>query len=272
MTAKKGTMVGLQPAAPPESRAPGALRQTPPSKVPAPAGTASAAGGDPDDNAKTIAFVPGASPLKDLLAKKKINVPASAPKIAPAGKAVVAKPSPGLPSKTAAPPPVGGRPSGHMRAAPAAPPRATVPDAEPPGDGLDFGDGGMADAEAALEAMQSFRLAEAALQRNDVAAAEQLAHKAVQGDPSQADYVTLLAWVRALGGDPSAVEKAVSTMSKVLIEDPSNERALLYRGKLLARTNRLHEALNDLSELLSANPHHREAAAELRNVKQLLGQ
>lgn len=159
-----------------------------------------------------------------------------------------------------------------MRAAPPAPPRATVPDAEPPGDGFDFGDGGMADAEAALEAMQSFRLAEAALQRNDVAAAEQLAQKAVQGDPSQADYVTLLAWVRALGGDPSAVEKAVSTMSKVLIEDPSNERALLYRGKLLARTNRLHEALNDLSELLSANPHHREAAAELRNVKQLLGQ
>lgn len=205
---KQGTMVGLQPSAPPEARSSPPAR---PSEAP-----------DPDDNAKTIAFVPGSSPLKDLLAKKGIG---------------------------------SARPAAHMRAAPPA-------DLDP----------AMADAEAALEAMQSFRLAEAALQRNDVAAAEKLAEKAVQGDPSQADYVTLLAWIRALGGDPSVIEKAVGTMSKVLIEDPSNERALLYRGKLLVRTNRLHEALNDFSELLSANPHHREAANELRSVKQLLGQ
>ena len=129
----------------------------------------------------------------------------------------------------------------------------------------------MEDAEAALEAMQSFRLAEAALQRNDLANAEKLAQKAVDGDPTQADYVTLLAWVRALGNDPNAMKQAVATMSKVLIEDPSNERALLYRGKLLVRTNRLHDALNDFNELLSTNPHHREAAAELRSLKQKMG-
>lgn len=136
--------------------------------------------------------------------------------------------------------------------------------------GIDFGDD-MADAEAALEAMQSFRLAEAALQRNDVANAEKLALKAVEGDPTQADYLTLLAWVKALGNDPQKVKEAVATMSKVLIEDPSNERALLYRGKLLVRTNRLHDALNDFNELLATNPHHREAANELRTLKQRMG-
>ena len=64
------------------------------------------------------------------------------------------------------------------------------------------------------------------------------------------------------------MKDAIGTMSKVLLDDPSNERALLYRGKLLARTNRLHDALNDFSELMEANPHHREAASELRALKQ----
>ena len=40
-------------------------------------------------------------------------------------------------------------------------------------------------------------------------------------------------------------------MSKVLIDDPSNERALFYRAKLLVMTNRLPEAFNDFNELLS---------------------
>lgn len=132
---------------------------------------------------------------------------------------------------------------------------------------IEIGEGGLADAEAALEAMQSFRLAEGALQRNDTVAAEEHARKAVAGDPNQPDYVTLLAWIRSLVNTPKALEEAIRTMSKVLIEDPSNERALFYRGKLLIRTNRLPEALHDFNELLSANPHHREAQNEARQLK-----
>ncbi len=132
---------------------------------------------------------------------------------------------------------------------------------------IEIGDDGLADAEAALEAMSSFRLAEGALQRNDIATAEQLAKKAVAGDPTQADYITLLAWIRALAGGQQPTDEAIRTMSKVLIEDPSNEKALFYRGKLLVRTNRFPEALNDFTELLSANPHHREAQAEVRALK-----
>jgi tetratricopeptide (TPR) repeat protein len=128
-----------------------------------------------------------------------------------------------------------------------------------------------ADADVAAEAMTNFRLAEAALQRNDTAAALALAQKAAAGDPSQFDYVTLLAWVKALGGNPSAMEQSIKTLTRVLIEDPSNERALLYRGKLFARTSRLQEALNDFGDLVSANPEHREAQMELRLVKQRIG-
>jgi hypothetical protein len=128
-------------------------------------------------------------------------------------------------------------------------------------------DDGFADAEAALEAMQSFRLAEAALQRNDLAGAEQLAQKAVDGDPTQYDYVTLLAWIRALSNEESAVEEAIATMTRVLSEDPSSERALLYRGKLFSRTNRVQEALVDFNEVLATNPQNRDAQAELRHLK-----
>lgn len=142
----------------------------------------------------------------------------------------------------------------------------------PPNNGaIEIGDDGLADAEAALEAMQSFRLAEAALQRNDLAGAQQLAKKAVDGDPSQADYLTLLAWVRALAGTPAAIEEAVATMTRVLGEDPSNERALLYRGRLFVRKNSFEEALADFNELLGANPQHREAAAEVRQLKSKMG-
>ncbi len=132
---------------------------------------------------------------------------------------------------------------------------------------IEIGDAGIADAEEALEAMTSFRLAEGALERNDRAAAEEHAKKAVAGDPSQPDYIALLAWIRSLGGAPGVVEDSIRTISKVLIEDPSNEKALLYRGKLLVQTNRLHEAMNDFNELLSANPHHREAQAAAQELK-----
>lgn len=269
ITAKKATVVGLQPAAPPEQRSPsGSMRQVAPPpagiNVPAPAkrgagpsapapsglarsGRPAAAGGaDDEDNAKTIAFDPGSNPLKDLLAKKG-QMP----------NAPIGRPGP------AADPAVSKRPTVRKEASEE---DISFDDAG----SIDFGED-MEDAEAALEAMQNFRLAEAALQRNDVANAAQLAQKAVDGDPTQADYLTLLAWVKALGNDANVVKSAVATMSKVLIEDPSNERALLYRGKLLVRTNRLHDALNDFNELLATNPHHREASSELRALKQKMG-
>lgn len=135
-----------------------------------------------------------------------------------------------------------------------------------PMNAIEIGDDGLSEAEAALEAMSSFRLAEGAVQRNDLKAAEEHAKKAVAGDPTQPDYVSLLAWIRAQTS-PQTIDEAIRTMSKVLIEDPSNERALFYRGKLLVKTNRFPEALNDFNELLSSNPNHREAQNEVRQLK-----
>jgi hypothetical protein len=257
---KKGTIVGLQPAAPPEARAPSVAPGAP---------DAPARPSMPPDDARTIAFTSpafGRGPRAPLPLPSKSVPPRALPSGAPAAKVAVKAAS----------------------KAPAPPPKPTPkPAAQPDGFGapdafeIDLDDGpvgrgeadpALAEAELAVEAMTNFRLAEAALQRNDTATAQQLAEKAVAGDASQHDYVILLAWIKTLGGDPKEMQKAVQTMSRALLDDPSNERALLYRGKLLVRTNRLHDALTDFNELLSTNPQHREAANELRTLKQRMGQ
>jgi tetratricopeptide (TPR) repeat protein len=130
---------------------------------------------------------------------------------------------------------------------------------------------GMADAEAALEAMDKFQNAEAAAKRGDWKKAEELAKKAVKGDPSEPNYPVLLAWIQAQNGQPQAVDDAIRKMSKLLIEDPSNEKALFYRAKLLAKTNRLRDALRDFEELLSSNPNHAEAANEAQSLRTKIG-
>jgi tetratricopeptide (TPR) repeat protein len=130
---------------------------------------------------------------------------------------------------------------------------------------------GLADAEAGLGAMHSFRAAEVALSRNDLAGAERHAAKALNADPENADYRSLLAWIRSHASTPTAADEAIRTLSKILIDDPSNERALYYRAKLLLRTNRLHESMHDFEELLATNPTHKDASAEAQRLRQLLG-
>lgn len=132
----------------------------------------------------------------------------------------------------------------------------------------EIGEAGLADVEMALEAMQSYRLAQAALQHNDIGNARTLAEQAVARDPTQGEYIALLAWVKALN-DASVIEEAIATMSTVLGDDPSNEQARFYRGKLLVRSNRPKEAVQDFSELLLANPQNQEAQSELRALKRL---
>jgi hypothetical protein len=126
-------------------------------------------------------------------------------------------------------------------------------------------DPGMAEAEAALEAMTNFRLAEASLQRGDAAMAEKLAQKAMQGDPHQLDYRALHAYITVVrGGSP---DRGLQDIAAVLAEDPNNERALLFRGKIFKSLLRNDEALADFEEVLAINPHHRDAQAEAKSLR-----
>jgi tetratricopeptide (TPR) repeat protein len=141
------------------------------------------------------------------------------------------------------------------------PPRTERP--RPPDDA-----GELSGVEGQLEAMTHFRLAESALQRGDVAQAERLAQKAMKGDPDQGDYVALYTWIRAMGTHTDVgILDAVATLNKIIEREP-NERALLYRGKLWKRMKKVREALRDFQKVLELNPRHREAASEVRLIKQ----
>ena len=293
-------MVGIQPAATSEQRAGGAAAKPAPAPSPDPPKPNPSTNPPDADGAKTIAR-PSPAFLQSL-AKKAAAAAHGGPRAAGVppnpSSGPLSRPPPALPSKAAAPRPGGAiTPPKAVPGAPIAlgptptslktPPKAApapalgtngtggasddfeieLDDHRTQNGAVDIGDDGFADAEAALEAMQSFRLAEAALQRNDIAAAEKLATKAADGDPTQNDYVTLLAWIRAQGNDPLLVEEAIATLSRVLADEPASERALLYRGKLLARVNRVNEALADFNELLLSHPQHRDALAEVRQLK-----
>jgi hypothetical protein len=151
---------------------------------------------------------------------------------------------------------------------PAQAPASVAPRRPPP---APTSEAAMAEAERALDAMTDFRLAEAALQRSDVAGAEKLAQKAVLADPDQVEYAALLAWVRAMSGNPTVVTESIQRLNAVIDADSTCERALLYRGKLLKRTDRSREALRDFEAVLEVNPKNKEAASEARLVKMRLG-
>lgn len=133
-------------------------------------------------------------------------------------------------------------------------------------DEVEIEEGGMADAERALEAMTDFRLADAALQRGDLPTAETLAEKAVEGDPSQAEYRALLVWIRSQGR-PNEVADMLGELDLVLADDPACERAHFYRGKLLKALGRHVDALAAFEDVLTLNPQHREASTEVRVLR-----
>ncbi len=139
---------------------------------------------------------------------------------------------------------------------------SSAPGSGAPDDGFE-----VEDAEAALQAMTDFRLAETALQRNDTEKAERLARKAVAGEPSNAEYVALLTWIHALSGTQEAIQEAIAKLCEILKDDALCERALLYRGKLYKRTGKLTEAIRDFQTVLDVNPRNSEAASEARLLR-----
>jgi tetratricopeptide (TPR) repeat protein len=126
----------------------------------------------------------------------------------------------------------------------------------------------VSNAEGQLEAMTHFRLAEAALQRGELAQAERLAARAVSTDPEQVDYAALHIWIRATiaGDDDSAIE-GIQALTRFLAKESDNERALLLRAKLMKQVGRVREAQRDFERVITMNPRSKDAAAELKSMK-----
>jgi hypothetical protein len=128
-------------------------------------------------------------------------------------------------------------------------------------------DGDDVEAERALRSMEDLRLADAALNRGEVATAQRLAESAVAGSPEDPDARALVAWLRSVGGQAQAIAYSMAELGRILDDDPTHERSLLYRGRIHKRSGKAREAKVDFESLLEINPRHNEAASELRLLR-----
>ena len=118
-----------------------------------------------------------------------------------------------------------------------------------------------------LEAATEFQKAEILLRRNDTAGAHELARKAHELDPEQADYLAMVVWLDAQKPEWLGKEK---TLEKVILLDrcikmnANCERAYFWRGMLYKRAEEPSKALKDLKRASELNPRNLDAAREVR--------
>ncbi|XXX78539.1 DnaJ domain-containing protein [Sorangium sp. So ce134] len=125
-----------------------------------------------------------------------------------------------------------------------------------------------------VDAALEFQKAEILLKKNDLAGAEVRALRALNADPEQPEYMTLLVWIQAQrrGEPPPLAEGATSahyddliqTLDVVLRKEPRYERALFYRGMLLKRSGRIDLAIRDFRLAAEINPKNLDAIREVR--------
>ncbi len=132
------------------------------------------------------------------------------------------------------------------------------------------GGGGTREAERTmrnvLESALEFQKAEVHLRRREFAQALELVRSALSKNPEEADYHALQAWILHLmhTGPDAPMDDILRSLDKALKANPRNERAHYYRGVVLKRLKRDHEAVRHFRAAAELNPHNVDAAREVR--------
>jgi tetratricopeptide (TPR) repeat protein len=108
---------------------------------------------------------------------------------------------------------------------------------------------------------------DAALARNDLAAAEAAARTLTSTGAAGPDARAVLAWCTLGAGaitEPQALATALAALDKVLTGDPDCVRALFYRGQVLKRLGRVELAIRDYRKAVRLDPRHVDAQREMR--------
>jgi tetratricopeptide (TPR) repeat protein len=118
-----------------------------------------------------------------------------------------------------------------------------------------------------IEATTIFQKAEICFKRNDFVQAEGLVRKACEIDPTQAEYLAMLAWLTAQKPEnqtPERTQECIQLLDKAVSLNERCEKALLWRGMLLKRNGSGHTAMKDFKAVVELNPRNIDAARELR--------
>jgi curved DNA-binding protein CbpA len=114
-----------------------------------------------------------------------------------------------------------------------------------------------------LRATTAFQKAEVLMKRNNQAAALEEARKAVELDPSQADYIALLAWVESTQLNAN-LDEVLARIEKAQRLEPNNTRIRWYRGSILKRLGKSGRAIGDFRFIVENDPRHLDAQREIR--------
>jgi tetratricopeptide (TPR) repeat protein len=113
-----------------------------------------------------------------------------------------------------------------------------------------------------INAASAFQRAEILVRKKDLPAALVEAEAAYRGDPGQAEYVGLYAWLLVhTGGE---VEQALTLLNPAIEREPENVKALWYRAQLHKKAGKESQALRDCKRILQVKPQHVDAAREMR--------
>lgn len=116
-----------------------------------------------------------------------------------------------------------------------------------------------------LLAAKCYQKAEVLLKKRMLDAALLEARKAHESDPSQADYLALLAWVTACKTEHSQeLQPVLIQLNTAVRMSPESEKVRFYRAQVLGRLGRQLEALSDYKFVVTKNPHNIDAQREVR--------
>jgi curved DNA-binding protein CbpA len=126
--------------------------------------------------------------------------------------------------------------------------------------------GGMDEQEqvmAVVRAAGAFQKAEVLVKKRDFARALIEAQAAYDGDPEQAEYAALYAWLSARELTHN-FEEPIGILDRAVEREPDNVRVRWYRGQLLKKIGHDGQAMRDFKHIVTLKPHHVEALREIR--------
>lgn len=117
---------------------------------------------------------------------------------------------------------------------------------------------------AVLRAAAAFQRAEVLVKKRDDLGALEEARAAYQGDPSQAEYMALYAWLESKQRKEGGLDDLLSLLDDAVRGEPDNVRIRWYRAQLFKRMGREVHAIRDFRHIVGVAPGHVEAQRELR--------
>jgi tetratricopeptide (TPR) repeat protein len=121
--------------------------------------------------------------------------------------------------------------------------------------------------QSVIEAATEFQKAEFHLKRNETAQAYEIAKRAHQLDPEQAEYLAMVTWIEAQRPEWSGREKTlekIGVLDRCIKMQASCTKAYFWRGLLYKRIDEPTKAMKDFKKVVELDPRNLDAAREVR--------